>query len=373
MDKNNQQNQPPAVEQEVTTSPTVENKSFASNVNPRENLKGFLILFIAFILVLSGISYIGFTAAQKKTVSEEKKVEKVPFKAVSNNSLVFGVWTSDKSLIHAADLNSGKIYEVASLPTSVKQVTVLSKDKVLFINKTVEGRDQGKEIAAYDSKTQQITSLVAASDNFLIDQYAISPNGRYLATWETFIPQGDVKLVKGVSRVYGVDLQNPGTKNLIYTENASGPVHYPLGITDDGRVFMDRFQANTTAGWGRGMSVSNITGSQKQDIPAMAAGTYSTQPVMSNDGKYLVFATYNGVLGPGYDKVQARNDFTQASLNPNGVGYLDTATLEKTTITSLSDQNRYPNVTWDPVGSKIMYNVISNKPDQTGIFTIAIG
>ena len=342
-------------------------QTLLSNINPAQNTKGFLILLVVIILVMGGAAY-SLVGEKNITRREGPSPTVSPFSSISDNSVVYGFWEGKSSYINAFDLKTGKIYNLAQLSSNIKKVTVLDRERLLFISNT-DVRDHGKEIAIYSSTSKLTASIVIAAADFGIDDYVISPNKRYLATWEVSIPP-DSALLGSKSRVYAIDLNNPSVKNLLYDEIASAgfAVHYPLAITDSGEVFLDRFEANTDAGWANGMSVSNLSGTIKQELDSMKQGTYSTQPALSPDGIFLAFAGYDKSRGEDQENaIGVRSEgFRNAILNPNTIEILDVSTKQRTRLSGLSNQNRYPHVAFDEGSGKILYSKVSKTASENG-------
>ncbi|MDP4001342.1 MAG: hypothetical protein Q8P83_03825, partial [bacterium] len=292
------------------------------------------------------------------------------FTPIANNTVVYGYWTDKNSKIGAVDLSSGKIYSLASLDLKIKKATIMAPASLIFINKT-DDKDHGREVASYNFVTKATTSLFQADQDFGIDDYVISPGKRYITDWEIQNPVNADGLIGGRSRVYTIDLQNPSQKNLIYDEAIQDGVamHYPIGVTDSGEVFLDGFIANVQAGWANGMSYSNLSGTQKQNISSMTAGTYSTQPTVSQDGKYLAFAGYDGAQGTGI----SAEGFRQEILNPDTIEILDTVAKQRKKLAGLSNANRYPSVLWDKSSSNIIFSIVSKDVNQNGFYLYDLG
>ncbi len=342
---------------------------FSSLFNPKENPVGFVaFLFIAFILFGALTVYINSSRNEQSSNKDELKQANKKFEQLSNNSVVYGYWTDQGSHIDSVSLKTGEISEIALLPSTIKRVFVSSSDKIMFINGT-DSKDHGKEIAAYDVATKLTTPIVSSSQGYGIDEFVISPNGRYIATWEVIFADGKT-LKGGKSRVYGVDLQNPQVKNLIYEDDLAQTTyaHYPLGVTDVGVIAIDTFEPGTSAGWANGMSISDIAGTRKETIDAMGRGTYASQPQLSPDGRLLAFAGYNGSLGSGSINVRGNDGFRQAILSPNTVETFDLTTRVRTALPNISTANRYPDVTWDRATGKIIYSMISKDPTTNGTY-----
>ncbi len=361
------------MEDKITTPPTtdpvapeepvvIEQKSNGrlSVIDPRTNMKGFLLFILAAIIVLSGATFFA-SGGGSQNQKDNAPVASEKFNSVAPYAVAYGYWTGkDKSNIDTLNLTNGNIAQMAQLPFNIKKVTVTSPTALIFINNTDE-RDHGTEIASYDTVAKKITTLVSASDGFKIDDYVVSPNKKNIALWEVSVPaNGD--LSTGASRVYTAGLDNGKVKNQIYDEYLpfAAFAHYPVAITDSGQVFMDTFRPNVGAGWANGMSTASFTGSQKQNIPSMTSGTYSTQPQASSDGKYLAFAGYTGSQG------ETANGYRNSIISPNTVETLDLSTLERKTIVPQVTGNIYPQVTWDVPTGDIMYSVISKDNEKSG-------
>jgi hypothetical protein len=160
-----------------------------------------------------------------------------------------------------------------------------------------------------------------------------------IAVWEVQYSEDSGTLSNGRAKVYTANLGQTA-KNLIYDENivANTPIHFPLSITNDGTVFSDKVIPNSAAGWAYGMSTSNFTGTDKQDIESMQNGTYSMYPLPSPDGKYFAFGGYDGTFGPG---TETTDGFRKALTHTNTIEYLDINTLERKKIPNTSPTTRY--------------------------------
>ncbi len=321
-------------------------RSFLNGENGKRN-----ILFLALAIFVIILLPLALSGSQRSSQNTSNQTGKSSLQNLSSHTIVYGVWSGESSVIKGIDLNSGNQYILAKLPSNIKKVTVLDANRLLYIDKTDE-KDHGREIAIYNIKEQKSTPLFSTAADFGIDDYAISPNKRYLATWEVQASGETNTLLNGKSRVHSIDISAPSTKHLLYDEvsTAVTPVHYPSAVLDDGRVFMDSFLPNAGAGWAYGMSVSNFDGTNKRNLDTMQNGTYSTQPKLSQDGKMLVFAGYDGTKGSG---ISLNQGFRQALVSPNTVETLDTATLARKKLPNLSNQNIYGRVNWDVTGNVI--------------------
>jgi hypothetical protein len=336
--------------------------------------------WIAFIIVVLIFGAAGFTALQNNPGNNNRNSNNAPTPSIASgppispHTLVYGAWTGSGSEITALDLSNRTISSVATLPDTIKKVSILSPDTLIYINGT-NLRDHGASLSIYSIKDKEETVSIPADNGFGIDDYILSPNKKFVAIWEVSFAQNSEILQGGRSRVYAVDLSNPTAKRLLYDETASAdtPVNYPRAILDDGKVFTDKFipnDPNSGMGWAYGMSVVDFNGSNKRTISSMSAGTYGTQPFLSPDGKYLAFAGYDGTLGDGS---ALRGGIRQALLTPNTVELLDTATLERRILENLPNSNTYSNVYWDNLGENLVITILSGPGGESGLFSYDIG
>lgn len=314
-------------------------------------MKGFLVLIL--VLIILGA---GSTAAILNS-SKNPETKPQPAKQTANNSisphvLVYGSWTDSNSEINAYDLSTQKEYVLANLPKNIKKVSVISPDELLYINNT-DDKDHGEGLTVYSLKNKTSKVLYKAEKGFGIDDYVLSPNKRFIADWEVRFEKNSSVLYGANSRVYSFDLSSPTAKNLIYDEIARNPIHYPRAVTSTGEIFFDTFLPNSNKGWAYGMSVSDLKGGKKEDVQSMQNGTYSTQPVLSPDEKYLAFAGYDGSFGSGISTESGGVRF--ALLKPNTIELLDTRTMARTKLSNISNTSIYPSVIWDKEKNTVVF------------------
>ena len=328
---------------------------------------GGILLFSA--IVIGALNLTGSSNDNDNNKPQGNQVDVKKEGDLSPHTLVYGTWTEKSSSILAYDLGTGDSGVIAQLPVNVKKVSVLSPTQLLFISNT-NIKDQGRNISTYDLHTKETKVIYEASEGFSIDDYVISPNKQYIAVWEVQPnPESEV-LLNGKSSVYTTKIADQTIKNVIYQEDAvtSNPVRYPVGILNNGTVFMDRFLPNNIAGWGYGMSVSNFLGTEKQDLASMQNGTYSTQPLLSPNGNYLLFSGYNNNQEAGATII---GGFKQAQLSSNTIELLNTETLERQKLSNISEAHVYPQVKWDG-NDAIIYYQSSTDTEQNGIYRYSL-
>ncbi len=285
--------------------------------------------------------------------------------------LVYGAWEGKQSVIKSTDISSGKSALIATLPNAIKLVNILSPQQLLYIDQT-NIHDHGKRIIRYKIAEKSSEVVVSADPGFGIDDYVLSPNKRYMAIWEVSFADKASTLTGGRSRVYTVDLSLPSPKKqLIYDEVSSptAPVHYAQAVLNNGKVFMDTFLPNSGAGWAYGMSVADTKTGEKSNLAQMENGTYGTQPHLSPDGKYLVFAGYDGSHGPGRASI---GKYRQSILTPNTVEVLNTQTLARQKLPNLPNSNMYTRVNWGSSSDQLIITVLSKEINQMGLFSYSL-
>ncbi|MCL5438960.1 MAG: hypothetical protein M1268_03150 [Patescibacteria group bacterium] len=101
--------------------------------------RNFAVIIVILVLLAGAVSY-ALIGSSKKSTSDNQKITPTPnttaFSPISNNTIVYGNWADNSSLIKAFDLSTGKKYLLATLPINIKKVTVLSPNQLLYINKT---------------------------------------------------------------------------------------------------------------------------------------------------------------------------------------------------------------------------------------------
>ncbi len=333
-----------------------------SEVKPQSSSPKGIIAFIIVVLIFGSAAMLALRNNNRNNDSNNQQNGQNPSKSapllsspISPHTLVYGGWVGNKSSIKSLDLSSGENKTLAELPENIKKVSVISSDSLLYIDQT-DDRDHGKQLVLYSLRDKKPLATVSASAGFGIDDYAVSPNKQFVAIWEvSFAPNSSV-LKGGHSRVYALNLDSPTVKNLIYDESASVFVNNPRAVLNDGRVVTDRFVPNDPngQGWAYGVSISSFDGTTKQQLTQMQDGTYGTPPVISPDGKKLVFTGYNGSSGPGTGLV---NGFRRAIAKSNTIDVIDVATLERKTIpNNLPSGTIYSTAGWGDTADDIVFN-----------------
>lgn len=341
----------------------------------------FFLIIIPVFALLSSRKQNGLTTQPPSSITPVQQTDQLqqeahptPSTKQTSQDIIYGTWTSQTSVIRAIDTNISQTTTIATLPLTIKKVSILSNNLLLYIDQT-DSNDYGQRLSIYNIQQDQIVTTIPADAGFGINDYVLSPNKRYLALWEVKLSSDTQTLQGGESRVYSIDLNQPSTENLLYDETATPmiPIHYPRAILNDGTVFTDQMipnDPNGGAGWAYGMSVVNFDNTNKQDILTMTNGTYGSQPTLSSDGKYLLFAGYDGLNGNG---MTVKNGYRQAILTPDTVELLDTKTYQRYKLPNLPDTNTYSDVQWDTETGNIILSILSPDTKQMGIYSYDIG
>ncbi|MBI2031969.1 MAG: hypothetical protein HYT08_05135 [Candidatus Levybacteria bacterium] len=330
-----------------------------------DSAKWILIFFLVVFSLAGGIFIKSQNDKANNPPQQQDDKNKTQTAYIAPVSFIYGSWSKDKSTISVLDLSTSQSGILVELPSNVKHVKILDSKRISYIKDT-DANDYGKQVVirAFDTKTE--TTVITADSGYGIDDYVVSPNSKYLAVWEVSPSEGGA-LFGGKSRVYTLDTSNPAQKNLIYDETSGLGVTlaYPIAITDSGDLFTDKFLPNSGAGWGYGVSVSNFTGTNKQDIPSLTNGMISTQPEVSPDGKKLLFAGYDGRKGSGTSETDG---FRRAILSSNTLEIFDLATRQKKTLLATSNDDIFSDPNWDRLTGNIVYRLISKNDSLSGTY-----
>jgi hypothetical protein len=341
-----------------------------------------LLLFVILLGIIFGGSSKNSGGTEKNTANispnqSEKSKAVTPTPAQTKNAsniIVYGAWTGQTSAITAVDLNTSKNFLLATLPLTIKKVHVLSDNQLVYMDQ-VDNQERGTRIIIYNLQAKSVDTRIPASDGFFINDYILSPDKKYLVVWEIGLQPWTHLLQGGQSRVYAVDLSRPTVKRQLYDEpvNTISPVHYPIAILNDGTVFTDTYMANDPngqPGWGYGLSITDFNGTNKRSIDSVTAGSYGSQPKLSGDGKYLLFAGYDGANGDGNAIVNGKR---QSILTPNTVDLLNTQTLQRFRLPNIDDSKSYSAAFWDQVTGTVIIQATPIDPQVPEFFSYDLG
>lgn len=320
---------------------------------------GFFFVLLTFVISILILSTKNLTTQQdSQTVNTTSQVTSLKNNR-QNDLLIYGTWTKDSSIIKTINLTTKEETTLATLPLNIKRVNVLDSKRIIYINQT-DDRDFGKEISSYSITSKTTNTVANADEGFGIDKYFLSPNKRYLTTFEIALKPNSSVMLGATTRIYSIDLLVPGVKNLILEEVSSenNPIHYPIAITNSGEIYFDKYIPNSGANWARGMSVSNFDGTQKQELSQVQDSTYATQPILSPKGDKLIFSGYDGKYGPGTNIVDG---LRQAILTPNTVEILDVKTKIRQKLPNLPNSDTYNFAFWDIQSGNPIIGIISKK------------
>lgn len=340
-------------------------------INPLLRHKKLLVILLTAVLIVVFLGIINIISStveknaevrKNATLNKSKTITNSQTKEKSPNSIVYAFRSTSGVSVGLIDLTQQKEKALTELPKNIKHIRIITPSVISYIANT-NSWDYGTQIIKNDTTQKKETVLFTISDGFGIDDYRISPNGKYLAIWAVKPLPNASQLVGGESRVYSVDTAN-NKQYLLYSETSSttSPVHYPVGVTNNGEVFTDTFLPNSGVGMAYGMSYSSINGEVKAPIQSLENGTYGTQPEMSKDGRYFVFAGYDGSKGNG---TEAAGPYRKVILSTNTLDVLDTATREKIRLLNVAPDS-ITDAQWDSLSGNIIYKRISTRQENTG-------
>lgn len=368
---------------ENNSQSVVKNRSESTAPGSRKKL--FIIAGVFALLILAILGFILFNNPELSNNNIKNQAQNSPSNSTTQNTsdintkktdnkqdngfsdLIYGVWGDNNSIIKRYNFSTGETSVLAVLPQNIKKVSILSPTSLVYIDNTND-RDHGSRISIYDTQTKQSRILFNAASGYGIDDYVLSRNKKYISTWEvSFTPNSSI-LAGGKSRLYAVSIDQPDDKKMLYDETADNPVHYPRMVMDNGSVLADSFMPNDPVGgtgWAYGMSLANFDGTEIRDLDQMKAGTYGSQPEPTLDGKYLVFAGYDGKNGPGDAVV---NGYRQSILTPNTVELLDTKTFTRSKIALFNNNDIYITAGVDKATGQILVTAISKNMSDMGLY-----
>lgn len=258
----------------------------------------------------------------------------------STETIVYGVWRSEKAEIRAINVDGTNDSLVAFLPSAIKDIHVLSENELLYIAGTNQ-RDHGAKIEIYDLTEETTHLVVEAETGWGIDDFVISPDQTWIAWWEVKFAQGKNILAGGNSRVYLKQLAKSIGKQLVVDDLSSpaSPVRYPLFFDRQNRLYLDTFLPDG-GGWNLGLFVADSGGTGLTKMEDMADGMFSADPAISPDGNKIIFPAYDPTA-PILLRADDDGIRRPAIANPNLVQVLDLQTRAKTTLLGSANGAQY--------------------------------
>lgn len=338
----------PAAQQHTPDSPPV--------VPAKGSNLSFSLLLLA-VLAVGGSALFLLSQNQKPQTPEvtQKTSNNANSVAVSqgSQSLVYGVWEGNESVIHVVNTDGTGDQIIARIPLAVKNIHKLDSERLIYIADTDQW-DHGNSIVIKNTATNTQQTVVSATPGWGIDSLIVSADGNWIAYWEVQLgPNG--QLGNGYSRVYAASLTSiPSQRQLVFDENAQNgaTVHYPLFFYGQ-NLYADGFTPNKD-GWGKGLVRASIPPSaSNQYTEVLADAAYNSDPVLSPKGNTVAYTAYNPSAGQLINVDPGSSGRTSLeSLNPNTIMLLDFVT--NTTRPLTTDSNRlYYDLTWKDDGSQI--------------------
>jgi len=271
----------------------------------------------------------GLDSSSGRVVIGQNKVYAGEKSKVSLASKLASVFSSKYRV--QADQSSeaqGQVTPVTTLPEDAKRVRVLDSNTILFI-KDVDEKDHGKTLAIKDIAKDTEQAIYQPGDGFLIDEYVVSPDKKTVAVWDVKFADGSDQFLGGASRVVEVDIATKKYQ-ILFTQQTKSPsdtteianlqekldpsvyVQYPLFYDANNTLYLDTFGPNG-GGWGNGIYTLSATSKTLSKFTAFPAGSYSADPVGSEDGKFFV------VVVPKSPSTQDRTGVLAAQADPSKI------------------------------------------------------
>jgi len=357
-----------------------------NNSNQQESKLSFLKnkkLLIAATLIVLLLAILGLIVTlvggekntdnkERLTEAERKYQEKRRQLAKSSppsSIIVYGALTNSGNEIYAYDLENTNEYLITTLPSDIKTISVLGGNELMYMSH-MSDLDHAKRIVVKNLENDSEKIIYELIDNYGIDIYLLSPDKSRVVTWE--IELGPTGIMQGGrSRINTFSIANPKNVTTVIEENISdtSPIFYPVLITSDGKVYMDRFLPNSGSGWAYGMSVSDTTTGTITQIPSMTNGTYSTRPIASPDGSNIAFVGYDGTKGSGTEVI---NGHRKALIHANTIELLDTSTNERNRLPNLESTNTYLKLFWGSNNTLIYSSLNKNLNIDSYTYNISL-
>lgn len=212
---------------------------------------------------------------------------------------------SGNGFVASADVSSiaGASQDVATLPKNTKRIKFIDNHQFLFLSDT-DDQDHAKSLNLYDVTTGKSTVLYQAQLPWGIDEYVLSPDKKMAALWEAQIPDGSTQLLGGQSKVTQVNIQTKKNQTILGPQimqnlkdekldsvqmslDASVCIQYPLFYDAKNALWLDTFCPNAGGLWGAGIYQIAQGGTLTRNS-ILTGGSYSFDPVLSEDGNYIL-------------------------------------------------------------------------------------
>ncbi|MCX6809523.1 MAG: hypothetical protein NTZ65_02110 [Candidatus Berkelbacteria bacterium] len=235
----------------------------------------------------------------------------------------------DSSIVATADSAQGvdqSSVPIVKIPASAKRVSFLDSTHLVYLNKT-DGKDHAQEFISYNLTTDKTDILYSAKDGFGIDEYVLSPDNTLAALWEVKMPiSGDLsQLLGGESKITQIDLKTKQWQTILgpqKTDNSKTAedlvqaqfnldpsvfVQYPLFYDASNRLWLDTFGPNGGY-WGNGIYTISQQDKKLTAYASLPAGSYSSDPVISKGGKYVLVEKPSAAFPANQVGVQSARD-----------------------------------------------------------------
>lgn len=217
-----------------------------------------------------------------------------------------------------ADITGENVTQKGKFEGFIKQIIPITETKYLFIN-NVGFLDRGTSIDIFDTTNQARTVVVSPTQGYQIDSFVVSEDKEKIVFWEVSIGATE----EGISHIIYQEISNPSARKVLVDEPFSDVTKYPLYFSKGGKnIFLDSYSTKRN-GDHRGIFHVSLDG-VIQSVTALGLDQYSSAPLLSSDGQFLLYTSYNSNTKSKLDAPPVRNNLFRESIrNPNQIKRLN--------------------------------------------------
>lgn len=262
--------------------------------------------------------------------------------------------------IYSSDTSGNNIILRGQLKTAGKQILPLSPTTYLYIG-DLGFLERGNSINKWDAKSSQSSVIYNTSQGYQIENYLLTPDKKSLIVWEETLGS----TTEGSSRIISQEISNPLNKKILIEEPLSDQTKFPLFYSNTtNKLYLDSYSVNRK-GKNRGVFEVSLDG-LLQPISSLSVNNYSTQPILSPDGKYLAFTSYNAGTTVKLPAPAVPNEiFRESVRNPNQIKLLDLKTGTTNLLYEKLDGPLFDNLLFTKDGKSLIFRTLKIENDRT--------
>lgn len=252
-----------------------------------------------------------YYALVAKSISDNKlSIAAVGLPKSSQRTKISGVFDRIKTTLSVnADQEPSSdetdLIGIAKISADTKQIQQFDDQNLIYL-KQIDSFDHAQKLALYNVKTSQEKIVYSTQDDYAIDEYVISPDKTHAAIWEVAMDKDSNKLLGGYSKVTNFNISLNKTEGIVGPQKTEGLqnvelsqaiqsldqrvfVQYPLFYDSNNTLWLDTFGPNS-GGWGNSIYTLKSSSGSMEPVPSLKAGSYSSDPVISDDGRTILVA-----------------------------------------------------------------------------------